>query len=110
MKDTDLKDPPIIKLVTCMLVDAYDLGKSELSFSLESPPEFSVDGKEFIPESDLIKKMINRLKIMSKLNPMKYHETAEGNIKLMIRGNPVGIRTKFLDSKEKQSCWIEIEN
>ena len=109
MKKINLNDPPIIKLVSCMIVDAYKAGKEELSFSFESPPKLIVDDEEVMPDVDLMKKIINRLKIMSRLNPMKYFEPTDGKIIVHIGGKPIDINTRFLDTKENQSCWLKIK-
>ena len=108
MKTYKIDDAPIIKLVTCLILDTYKSETKEISFSLKSPPILSIDGEELSPDRDLTKKFINRLKVMSKLSPMKYFKSTEGKILIRIRGEEVDIDTAFLDTKENQTCWLKI--
>jgi len=104
-----MKNPPIIKWVSCMIIDAIEAKKSEISFTIQSPPRFMMDGKEIVPDSETTKRMINRLKIMSKLTPMIYSELTHGEIKLRAKDKDYDICSSFLDSKDNQECILKIK-
>ncbi len=102
-------DVPIIKWVSLMILDAINSKKSEISISIEPAPKLILSGEEVIPSKEITKKIINRLKIMSKLAPMKYHQRTEGEIKLRANGIDYDISSSFLDTRDNQTCTLKIK-
>ena len=60
-------------------------------------------------EAPPLAQVLNRLKIMSGLNPVHYSAEAEGQIQLSIGGDEFSVRTTFSDATEER-CRIEFVN
>jgi hypothetical protein len=53
-------------------------------------------------------KIINRLKIMSGLDPILFSETKRGKIDLVLGGVPYILQTQFIDSASNSICQIRM--
>lgn len=62
-----------------------------------------------LPEDELdFDKIINRLKVMSGLDPILFSETKRGKIDLVLQGVPYILHTQFTDSASNSICHIEL--
>jgi hypothetical protein len=69
----------------------------------------SIPFEDELPEGELdFTKIINRLKIMSGIDPTTYKEPHEGNIQMGIHGIWYTVKTTFIDSDGDSKCEITI--
>jgi len=81
-----------------------------VSFTLkksEGIPSIPLEDK--LPEGELdFIKIINRLKVMSGLDPVTFKKPHEGNIPIGIHGIWYTAKTAFIDSEDDSKCEITI--
>ena len=101
--------PPVIHYVNLVLYDAITRGQSTLLFTrsvpLPAPPDPRGDPTkppEFGP-------FVNRLKVMSGLDPVKNQDPLERKFKLIVAGQPYILTTHFEDNASDPFCRVEIQ-
>jgi hypothetical protein len=82
-------------------LESFTLKKSE-----GIPP---IPLEDELPEGELdFNKIINRLKVMSGLDPTTFKKTYEGNIRMCVHGIWCTVKTTFVDSDDDSKCEITI--
>jgi hypothetical protein len=80
------------------------------SFTLQKskgiPP---IPGEEHMPPGGFdFDKIINRLKVMSDLDPVTFKEPRHGKIALLVHGTSYNVSTTFVDSVADSQCTIMV--
>jgi hypothetical protein len=97
---------PAAVWVNLLLLHMY---KSNLeSFTLKKSEGIPlIPHRDEVPEGELdFTKIINRLKVMSGLDPVVYKEQHEGKISLCFCGIWHNVKTTFIDSDDDSTCVI----
>lgn len=113
---TDLSDlrnfvesNPVKKYVNCLLLALVKQGEGEHRFSqpepLPAPPRLSREDYEQASFAHVV----NRLKVMSQLDPVTYHEAKEGKIELHVGSvGTVIIHARFDDAEHAFLLRVEL--
>jgi len=111
MKKRSDKSPhsnPVIQYVNLLIVDMIARDEKSMVLKESTVPilqykqKLPVDPPDFDP-------ILNRLKIMSGLNPVKYPEPVDGTMSLTIGGTPYNVTTHFEDRDPEPFCTITLE-
>jgi hypothetical protein len=97
---------PIKSWVALLIFNMFknNLERFTLEKSKGIPP---LPSEEELPEGDLdFCKIINRLKIMSGLDPVLFKQQRQGSIDLLVNGVKCEFLTTFLDSDSGSKCEI----
>ena len=99
---------PVILYVNLLLFDMIARDEKTMVLKESSMPilqhkqKLPVDPPDFDP-------IVNRLKIMSGLNPVKYREPVDGTTSLTVAGTPYKVTTRFEDHDPEPFCTITLE-
>ena len=109
MKDT-MGDNPVIRYVNMLLTDmvARDLPSVTLR-PTECPPILEHSKSSGPKDPPEFQKLVNRLKIMSGLNPVQSPTPISGSFDLSLGDNSFTVTIHFEDKTEDPFCTIELE-
>jgi hypothetical protein len=97
-------DNPVKRYVNLLIMDMVAREIAERTFSeAELPPGFE-DFDDTLPQFAVV---VNRLKVMSGLDPVMYKMPREGRIELVVQGVPLDAFTRFDDIERTVSIRIQ---
>jgi type IV pilus assembly protein PilB len=98
----DAEDAPVIRLVNLILVNALNLGASDIHiepFEKVVRVRYRIDGKleeTKNPPKNLLSAMVSRIKIMAQLDIAEHRLPQDGRFRIMFKGREIDFRTAIL--------------
>jgi hypothetical protein len=101
------EDTPLVRYVNCILIDMHQRGMSSRELR-QSEPLPSLDTLRCSTPTDF-SHVLNRLKVMSDLNPVTYPEPVDGRFKVQMLGKRFKVEARFDDNPEDPYVRLEMK-